>query len=233
MNGRLKGKAWKLATQAEAEAAEAAAAATPDSALDRDADQDDNASCTIVSATQFVTLARFIAAKRNPPVAVPPRVIDWAARAIRARRQCAEWFQLRALATLADPENGRSDSVQVETERSNKSHEHFIGILESVIAILSPRIRSEYGTAKVNLASIAVELDEGRFAALAQEEMQAEAAGLACVDGPSCGEVGPRVAIEEPKPPPATSGDVATSARDVAQALLKFIEAYMNFLSDA
>ncbi|ORZ39295.1 hypothetical protein BCR44DRAFT_1427613 [Catenaria anguillulae PL171] len=161
--GRLKGKARKAA--AAGNPTEPATPLTAKSALitsGREDPQVPEVVAATMPASQFIPAARFIADSTKPVVSVPHRVIDWACRAIHYRRYCSDWF--------------RSDSAQVSTpekEKSDRSHVHFISVLESVVTILAPRVGSR-GRASSPSAPAApesgVELLQSRFAALAVDD---------------------------------------------------------------
>ncbi|ORZ39977.1 hypothetical protein BCR44DRAFT_1426014 [Catenaria anguillulae PL171] len=159
--GRLKGKARKAAKDAKS-------STKSPSAIDCDPEVNPPAVTTLLSTSQFVKLARFIVDCKAPLVTVPPRIIEWAARAIQARRRCATWFQSDAvnLGPTAQSSCGDSDPAKSATEQRNQSHEYFIEILESVISILAKRVGTRSGGGKARHAKPTVDVVESRFSAL-------------------------------------------------------------------
>ncbi|ORZ35806.1 hypothetical protein BCR44DRAFT_61069 [Catenaria anguillulae PL171] len=127
-------------------------------------------STTVMTTRQFVDLAQFIADLDNPPVIVPPRVIDWACCAIHARRTCANWFS-GTTAAVAASLGGQNSAAVDGTEKSNRTHEYFISILEQVVSILAPRVGYANSSANGGMKQLpkpmtGIELLESRFAAL-------------------------------------------------------------------
>ena len=101
---RLKGKARKIAKEtAQASASEK----------------------HILALADIVPLARSIVSHGQHTLQVPPRIIRILRNAIKARRQCTEWF-------LKQVDN------DLVTDVSNEGHAHFTNILEEVLSLLQP-----------------------------------------------------------------------------------------------
>ncbi|ORZ34818.1 hypothetical protein BCR44DRAFT_1461660 [Catenaria anguillulae PL171] len=127
-SARLKGKARKAAASANSAAAPTAAKSVPN-----------HGPVTVVSTKQFVDLATYIA-DRDPRVRIPNAVLTWARRAIRARRQCAEWFLPKDSAPTADAPGSLGVAADPKTEMVNQAHWHFIHVLTKVVEILAPLV---------------------------------------------------------------------------------------------
>ncbi|KAB8294266.1 hypothetical protein EYC80_009693 [Monilinia laxa] len=76
----------------------------------------------IMSTRDLVEQAKVIAEHKKTAVVFPSVIHRVAERAIHARRRFLKWFQ----------------NAQSEDEEVNASHEHFIGVLETILDILTP-----------------------------------------------------------------------------------------------
>lgn len=76
----------------------------------------------IMSTRDLVDQAKLIAEQKKTAVIFPSVIHRVAERAIHARKRFLKWFQ----------------KAQSEEEEVNASHEHFIGVLETILDILTP-----------------------------------------------------------------------------------------------
>lgn len=76
----------------------------------------------ILSTRDLVEQANTIVGKKKHPIVFPSVIKRVAERAIQARKRFVRWFQ----------------KAQPEDEEVNASHEHFIGVLETILEILTP-----------------------------------------------------------------------------------------------
>ncbi|ESZ93330.1 hypothetical protein SBOR_6283 [Sclerotinia borealis F-4128] len=106
---RLKGKARKNAKKAQVSAA-------------KPSPQVFETTVVIISTRDLVEQAKVIAEQRKTAVIFPSVIHRVAERAIRARKRFLKWFQ----------------QARAEDEEVNASHEHFIGVLETILDILTP-----------------------------------------------------------------------------------------------
>lgn len=77
-----------------------------------------------LTTKEFVRLAEIIVCSETPQITVPFRIVDLAREIIAGRQLCADWYECRDA-----PEHSRIDEA-------NKSHKHFIGVLEKVYGLL-------------------------------------------------------------------------------------------------
>ncbi|ORZ32768.1 hypothetical protein BCR44DRAFT_1228722 [Catenaria anguillulae PL171] len=162
------------APQAADQVPSSASGSNPQSQSAADGSRPPKAVTTYFSTADFVTLAKFIASSSNPSATVPPRVLDWAKRAICARRQCGEWFKLNTRpgsASAAARVGVRDDGNLME--RSNKSHAHFIAILEEVVCIFEKRVCRRTVRGALAKVDSVLELNAGRYSPLADDSAHA------------------------------------------------------------
>ncbi|KAJ3044402.1 hypothetical protein HDV00_002294 [Rhizophlyctis rosea] len=88
-----------------------------------------------IQLAELLPLADFIAASKSITGRVPKAIISVAQRAIEVRKRFADWFQSREEKTAEDVENDRT-------------HQHFIEVLEKVVETLSSTCREKGGSNK-------------------------------------------------------------------------------------
>ncbi|KAF7854595.1 hypothetical protein EAF04_010404 [Stromatinia cepivora] len=111
---RLKGKARKNAKKAKVSAT-------------KPTTQVHELTVVIISTRDLVEQAKVIAEQKNITITFPSVIRRVAERAILARKRFLKWFQ----------------QAHAEDEEVNASHEHFIGVLETILDILKPCYESD------------------------------------------------------------------------------------------
>jgi hypothetical protein len=106
------------------------------------------------STQDLVKLTDWIATRR-PPITVPSWIINFLRSVIAGRKRCASWFQT----------NATSEKVK------NRTHSHFIQILEDVLTKLSPKSMAD---SKTKPAQSDVDSVTNSFDILSVEDSEAD-----------------------------------------------------------
>jgi hypothetical protein len=96
---------------------DAAKAAPPEKPALRSKDETHAKKVYTIARKDFVTLADFIASFNKPPVQVPAALLALLNRVIALRKRHARWY---------------AHDLSDENLKSNATHDHFVGVLESV-----------------------------------------------------------------------------------------------------